>query len=163
MILTYTDCDICGERYHNEFIEMYTTETIIGTGNETEFITHCKSCIPKKKQETTKSEIKFKLHKMKSKRGCTSYAILIQGEENSRGTVKKLSEYHNGYKMQCTWYIVWMGKNITIQPDIYWPDYMGRGTEFKQRLNKDRLSYAENGHKVRKRMMDWIRQELTNN
>ena len=58
MKLSYTDCDICGERYHNEFIEMYTTETIFGTGNETEIITHCKSCIPKKKQETTESEIK---------------------------------------------------------------------------------------------------------
>jgi hypothetical protein len=44
----YEDCEVCGERYWNEFIQRYLTETIVGTGNGFKVITHCKSCKPKK-------------------------------------------------------------------------------------------------------------------
>ena len=44
----YEDCEVCGERFHNEYIKRYTTETIVGDENNFKVITHCKSCKPKK-------------------------------------------------------------------------------------------------------------------
>ncbi len=46
----FEDCEVCGERYHNEYIDRYTTETIVGTENDTEVIIHCIECKPNKQQ-----------------------------------------------------------------------------------------------------------------
>jgi len=103
----------------------------------------------------------MKLEKQITKRGCTSFFIMVDGE--CKGTVQKCSDYQHGYRAQQTWYTVWMGKKITLSPDLHWRGYLHnleRGVQFKQALTDDRLSFAETGHKVRKRMIDWIKQYL---
>ena len=75
------------------------------------------------------------------------------------GTVQNVSYAH--HKQMRTSYTVWMGRDITLKPNLHWPAYIFRlekGVAFKQQaLSSDRL---ENGHQVRKRMIDWIQQEL---
>jgi hypothetical protein len=103
----------------------------------------------------------MKLEKQITRCGCTSFFIMVDGE--CKGTVQKCSDYHHGYRVQQTWYTVWMGKKISLSPNLHWPAYnmrLGKGVLFKQSLTDDRMSFAENGHKVRKRMMDWIKQYL---
>ena len=103
----------------------------------------------------------MKLEKQITRCGCTSFFIMVDGE--CKGTVQKCSDYNNGYRAQQTWYTVWMGKKISLNPNLHWPAYnmsLGKGIQFKQKLTDDRRSFAETGHKVRKRMMDWIKQYL---
>ena len=106
----------------------------------------------------------MKLVKQSTREGCTSFFILVDGE--CKGTVQKCSYYHKGYGKQSTWYTVWMGEKISLSPNLYWRGYLcnlGSGVEFKQALTTDRLTYAETGHKVRKRMIDWIKKSLETN
>tara|TARA_R110002012_G_scaffold61146_1_gene160538 strand:- start:1608 stop:1976 length:369 start_codon:yes stop_codon:yes gene_type:complete len=102
----------------------------------------------------------MKLEKQITRRGCTSFFIMVDGE--CKGTVQKCSDYHHGYRAQQTWYTAWMGEKISFNPDVYWGDIFGqgKGVLFKQALTDDGMSFAENGHKVRKRMIDWIKQYL---
>ncbi len=103
----------------------------------------------------------MKLEKQKSRCGCTTFFILVDGE--CKGTVQKCSYYHDGYRAQKTFYTVFMGEKITLDPNLHWPGYnsrLGKGVEFQQKLTDDRRAFAETGHKVRKRMIDWIKQNL---
>ena len=103
----------------------------------------------------------MKLEKQKSRCGCTSFFIMVDGE--CKGTVQKCSDYNYGYRAQQTFYTVWMGKKISLDPNLHWPAYrssLGKGVQFKQRLTDDRRALVETGHTVRKRMMDWIKQYL---
>ena len=104
----------------------------------------------------------MRLEKQATKSGCTSYFIMVDGD--CKGTVQKCSYYHKGYQTQCTWYIVWMGEKINLAPNLHWPAHNRRlvkGVKFKQELDTDtHFGFTENGHAVRKRMLDWIKQSL---
>lgn len=59
----YEDCEVCGERYHNEFIKQYLTQTIVGSGTTEEVIVHCKPnlsprCIPVQVRRKEKKDAK---------------------------------------------------------------------------------------------------------
>ena len=45
----YEDCEVCGERFHNECIKNYLVYTVVGEGSEEEVVAHCRDCKPKKK------------------------------------------------------------------------------------------------------------------
>jgi hypothetical protein len=57
----YEDCEVCGERYHNEFIKQYLTHTTVGSGTTEKVIVHCKPnlssrCTPVQVREEMKKE-----------------------------------------------------------------------------------------------------------
>ena len=103
--------------------------------------------------------MKIKLQKQATRSGCTSFSIMVDGE--IKGTVQKVSYAH--HRQMRTSYTVWMGRDITLQPDLHWPAYiyrLDRGKEFKQQALSSDRDRLENGHQVRKRMLSWIQENL---
>ena len=106
------------------------------------------------------SKMKIKLEKQSTKDGCAAYFIISDGK--CKGTVQKCSFYHKGHRMQCTSYTVFIGHKLTLSPHLHWPAYMRieKGVKFEQKVDPNNFGFAETGHKVRGRMMTWIKEQL---
>ena len=83
--------------------------------------------------------------------------VSVREQSKSVPTTMKATD-RNPLRIQFGW-----GRRSVLAPNLNWRGYirnLGRGVEFSQALTDDRLAFAETGHEVRKRMINWITQCL---